>query len=314
MGRGTILIGTSSWTDPTLVKESDFYPKGVSTAEKRLRFYAEQFPLVEVDSTYYFPPSVKNAELWIERTPATFTFNIKAYSLLTNHPTRTESLFADLRTELRDETQRARRIYRDKLPDAVVDEVWQRFRDALMPLHSAGKLGAVLFQFPQWFVSSKSSKAYVEECATRLPDFRVAVEFRHKSWMREDNVEETLDFLRARNLPYVSVDMPQGFDSSLPPVAAATADDLAMVRFHGRNTANWNLKTETATPRFQYLYTEQELQEWVPKVERLAEQARETHVLMNNCYRDYGVRNARDLADMLGLTPGDSSSPDASTT
>jgi len=174
-----------------------------------------------------------------------------------------------------------------------------------MPLHSAGKLGAVLFQFPQWFVISKASKAYVEEVATRLPDFRVAVEFRHKSWMREDNVEETLGFLRERNLPYVCVDMPQGFDSSLPPIAEATAEDLAMVRFHGRNTETWNIRSETATPRFRYLYTRAELDEWVPKVERLAEQTRETHVLMNNCYRDFGVRNARDLGDMLDVTLAD---------
>ena len=301
MAGGSILIGTSSWTDPSLVKESDFYPKGVSTAEKRLRFYAERFPLVEVDSTYYFPPSEKNSVLWIERTPKDFTFNIKAYSLLTNHPTRTESLHADLRADLPQETTSARRVYRDKLPDEVVDEVWTRFRDALMPLHSAGKLGAVLFQFPQWFVISRASKAYIEEVATRLPDFRVAVEFRHKSWMREDNVEETLGFLRERNLPYVAVDMPQGFDSSLPPIAEATADDLSMVRFHGRNTETWNTKTETATPRFRYLYSKDELTEWVPRVEQLAEQTRETHVLMNNCYRDFAVRNARDLGSMLDL-------------
>jgi uncharacterized protein YecE (DUF72 family) len=301
VARGDILIGTSSWTDPTLVKESDFYPPGVGTAEKRLRYYATQFPLVEVDSTYYFPPSEKNSALWIERTPAHFTFNVKAYSLLTNHPTKTGSLWTDLRAQLPEEIASAKRVYRDKLPDEVVDEAWQRFRDALMPLHSAGKLGAVLFQFPQWFVISKASKAYIEEAASRLPDFRVAVEFRHKSWMREDNVDETLGFLRERNLPYVAVDMPQGFDSSLPPIAEATADDLAMVRFHGRNRENWNMKTETATPRFKYLYTRDELADWVPKVEQLAEQTRETHVLMNNCYRDFGVRNARDLGDMLDL-------------
>ncbi len=190
-----VKIGTSSWTDPTLVKEGNWYPPGTTTAKARLEFYASRFPLVEVDSTYYFPPSEKNSVLWIERTPADFTFNIKAYSLLTNHPTRTESLYKDLAAELPEETRAKRRIYRDKLPDAVVDEVWQRFRDALMPLHSAGKLGAVLFQFPQWFVISKQNKAYIEECAARLPDFRVAVEFRHKSWMEERNVEETLGFL-----------------------------------------------------------------------------------------------------------------------
>ena len=216
MATGQILIGTSSWTDPTLVKEGHWYPPEAKSAKTRLEFYASRFPLVEVDSTYYFPPSEKNSVLWIERTPVDFTFNIKAYSLLTNHPTRTESLYKDLAAELPEEMLAKRRIYRDKLPDEVVLEVWQRFRDALMPLHSAGKLGAVLFQFPQWFVISKKNKAYIEECAERLPDFRVAVEFRHKSWMEERNVEETLGFLSERGLPYVCVDMPQGFDSSLP--------------------------------------------------------------------------------------------------
>ena len=187
---GRILIGTSSWTDPTLVKEGNFYPPGTTSAEARLKFYASRFPLVEVDSTYYYPPSEKNSVLWIERTPPEFTFNIKAYSLLTNHPTKVDSLYNDIKAELPPETLEKRNVYRDKLPDAAVDEVWQRFRDALMPLHSAGKLGAVLFQFPQWFVIAKKNKAYIEECAARLPDYRVAVEFRHESWMSERNREE----------------------------------------------------------------------------------------------------------------------------
>ncbi|HEY7400889.1 MAG TPA: DUF72 domain-containing protein [Actinomycetota bacterium] len=298
---GRILIGTSSWTDPTLVKDGHFYPAGAKSAEARLRYYASQFPLVEVDSTYYFPPSEKNAVLWIERTPPDFTFNIKAYSLLTNHPTKPKSLYGDVRDELPAALLAKRNLYRENLPDEAVEEVWKRFHDALMPLHSAGKLGAVLFQFPQWFVISRKSKAYIEECAERLSDFRVAVEFRHKSWMREDNVEETLEFLEERKLPYVCVDMPQGFDSSVPPVSAATADDLAMVRFHGRDTTAWTSKSETASVRFRYDYAKEELQEWVPKIESLTTQARETHVLMNNCYQDYAVRSARDLGALLDI-------------
>jgi uncharacterized protein YecE (DUF72 family) len=298
---GMILVGTSSWTDPTLVKDGGFYPTSAKTAESRLKFYASQFRLVEVDSTYYFPPSERNSELWIERTPASFTFNIKAYSLLTNHPTRPDSLYADIRERVSPDTLDKRFVYRDKLPDEAVDEVWQRFHDALMPLHSAGKLGAVLFQFPQWFVISRKNKAYIEECADRLRDFRVAVEFRHEAWLSERNRDETLRFLEERRLPYVCVDMPQGFDSSLPPVAAVTADDLSMVRFHGRNTAAWKTKSETASERFRYDYAKEELQEWVPKIESLATQTRETHVLMNNCYRDFAVRNARELGDLLNL-------------
>jgi uncharacterized protein YecE (DUF72 family) len=298
---GTILIGTSSWTDPTLVKEADFYPKGAKTAEARLKFYASKFPLVEVDSTYYFPPSERNAVLWIERTPAHFTFNIKAYSLLTNHPTKPASLYKEVRDELPKELQDKRNLYRENLSDDAVEQVWQRFHDALMPLHSAGKLGGVLFQFPQWFTISKKSKAYIEEAADRLKDFRVAVEFRSDTWMSERNREESLAFLEQRNLPYVCVDMPQGFRSSIPPIAAATADDLAMVRFHGRNEKAWETKSETASVRFRYDYPKEELQEWVPRIRELAKETRETHVLMNNCYRDFAVRNARELGDMLDL-------------
>jgi uncharacterized protein YecE (DUF72 family) len=170
-----------------------------------------------------------------------------------------------------------------------------------MPLHSAGKLGAVLFQFPQWFVIARGNKAYIEECKERLADFRLAIEFRHKSWMEERNREETLSFLSEHDLPFVCVDMPQGFDSSLPPIAAVTTDDLAVVRFHGRDPKAWTTKAETAAERFRYEYSEGELEEWVPRIEQLSQQARETHVIMNNCYRDFAVNNARQLGSLLDL-------------
>jgi len=296
---GNVLVGISSWTERTLIKEGNFYPPGAKTAEARLQFYASQFPIVEVDSTYYFPPSERNAILWLERTPKDFTFNIKAYSLLTNHPTKRESLYADLRDELPKELEKKRNLYREQLPEDAVEQVWQRFHDALMPLHSAGKLGAVLFQFPQWFVIARKNKEYVLECRDRLKDFRIAVEFRHKSWLEERNREETIGFLEENGLPFVCVDMPQGFDSSLPPIAVATSKDLAMVRFHGRDPKAWTTKSETAAERFRYEYKEKELREWVPKIKDLSQQARETHVLMNNCYRDYAVNNARELRSLL---------------
>jgi uncharacterized protein YecE (DUF72 family) len=296
---GTVLVGISSWTEPTLIKRGNFYPNGATSAEERLKFYASQFPIVEVDSTYYFPPSERNSALWIERTPRDFTFNIKAYSLLTNHPTKTDSLYKDVREALPEELSKKRTVYRDKVPPELLEEVWQRFRDALMPLHSAGKLGAVLFQFPQWFVIGREAKRYIVECKERLTDFTIAVELRHRSWMEGRNQNETLSFLEEYDLPYVCVDMPQGFDSSLPPIAAATSRDLAMVRFHGRNEKVWNRKTDTAAERFRYEYRQEELDDWVPKVESLAEQARETHVVMNNCYENYAVKNARQLATLL---------------
>jgi uncharacterized protein YecE (DUF72 family) len=273
----------------------------VKTAEDRLKFYASQFPIVEVDSTYYFPPSERNSVLWSERTPKDFTFNVKAYSLLTNHPTKIESLYKEVREGLPEELLDKKNVYREKLPGEVVDEVWSRFREALMPLHSAGKLGAVLFQFPQWFVIGRASKDYLVECKERLPDYLIAIELRHKSWMRGPNKEETLAFLEEHGIPFVCVDMPQGFDSSLPPIAAVTSPELAMVRFHGRDPEAWKTTSGTAADRFRYDYSKEELKEWVPKLEAVVQEAKETHVIMNNCYRDYAVKSARQLSGLLAL-------------
>jgi len=294
-----VRIGISAWTEPTLIKRGHFYPPGAKSAEDRLKFYATQFPIAEVDSTYYYPPSERNSALWIERTPKDFTFNIKAYSLLTGHPTKTDSLFKEVKEALPDDLAAKRNVYVDRVPLELVDEVWQRVRDALMPLHSAGKLGAVLFQYPQWFVISRKSKDAIVEAKERLPDFQIAVEFRHKSWMEPRNQEETLSFLARHGLPYVCVDMPQGFDSSLPPVAAVTSKDLAMVRFHGRDPEAWQTKSRSAADRFRYDYSKRELEEWVPKMDALAKEARETHVIMNNCYENHAVKSARQLAALL---------------
>lgn len=296
---GQVLVGTASWTDKTLVESGAFYPPQARKPEDRLRFYAGQFPLVEVDSTYYFPPTERNAALWAQRTPVQFTFDVKAYSLLTKHPTRKASLAEDLRSQVPEASLAKPFLYASNLPPKVVDEVWERFREALMPLHSAGKLGAVHFQFPEWFLPGGENRAYLLECVARLPDYQVAVEFRNAAWMNERNQERTLSFLREHAIPYTSVDMPQGFRSSLPPIAAATSPDLAYVRFHGRNTATWEGKHETATPRFAYLYNQEELAGWAPKIKELATQTREVHVLMNNCYRDYAVVNARQLSTLL---------------
>lgn len=294
-----ILIGTASWTDKTLIASKAFYPPQAKSAEDRLRFYAEQFPIVEVDATYYFPPTEKNSVLWVNRTPEDFTFHIKAYSLVTQHPTRPNSLYKDLQDEIPADHRNKKWLYHTHLPMEVMDEVWKRFADALMPLHSAGKLGVVHFQFPEWFVPGTETRNYIVECSERLHDFQIAVEFRNKMWTDKKGLERNLEFLRKHRIPITSVDMPQGFRSSLQPVPMVTSKKLAYVRFHGRNKENWEKEHASATPRFAYLYSKRELRGWVPKIQEIAEQTRETHVLMNNCYKDYAVQNARQLADML---------------
>ena len=287
---GKVLIGTASWTDKSLVS-SGWYPKNAGTSEGRLRYYATQFPLVEVDSTYYFLPSEKNSELWVERTPASFTFNIKAFSLLTQHPVKPKAIPEDL-----DFPQDKKSVYLGDLSGDAVDEMWSRFLSALEPLRGAGKLGALLFQFPPWFTVGKKNREYVLECAKRAAPDRICVEFRNKTWMSERNQEHTLEFLEGHGLPYVCVDMPQGFTSSIPPIVASTSD-LAVVRFHGRNADEW--ESGSVQRRFKYRYSKEELTEWVPRIVKLTEESETTHVLMNNCFADYAQQNASDLSHLL---------------
>jgi uncharacterized protein YecE (DUF72 family) len=290
---GRIQVGTASWTDKTLLA-SGWYPDDVTSAEDRLRYYASRFPLVEVDSSYYSPPPEGTVSLWRDRTPAGFTFDIKAFSLLTQHPTRPAALYKDLRERL-GEAEPRKNLYLRDLDPQVVEEVWDRFLTALAPLRDSGRLGAILFQFPRWFPIGKRNKQYILECKARCAPLRICVEFRNHTWMSEDNRAETLDFLTSYGLPYVSVDMPQGYPDSIPPVLAATAD-LAVVRFHG-HSAKWTSKD--VHERFGYLYSEKELREWAPRLRRLAEDADATHVLMNNCYRDHAQVNAAQLASLI---------------
>jgi uncharacterized protein YecE (DUF72 family) len=290
---GEIRIGTASWTDRTLL-ESGWYPPEADNPARRLRFYASKFPLVEVDATYYALPAEQTAAAWAERTPETFTFNVKAFSLLTQHPTRIAALPADLREGI---TQTGKEtVYLRQVDQGIAEQTWERFLGALSPLRQAGKLGALLFQFPQWFPISRANKDYILSCASRAQPDQVCIEFRNRTWLSPDNQEETLRFLSDHQLPYVSVDMPQGYPSSIPPVVAATAD-LAVVRLHGHSD-KWASKD--IHERFGYRYSEGELSEWAAKVRGLADTADTTHVLFNNCYSDYAQVNAQQLADLLG--------------
>ncbi len=325
---GEIRVGTAGWTDRSLIA-SGWYPADANNPEKRLRYYARQFPLVEVDATYYALPAEQTARAWAERTPDGFTFNIKAFSLFTQHPTPVRALPADLR----EAAGRAGkdRVYLKDVDAALADQAWDRFLAALEPLRSAGqpgagqpgagqpgagqpgagqpaagqpaagqlgpgKHGAILLQFPPWFPISRANKDYILACAQRAAPRRVCVEFRNHTWMTEDNQAETLRFLADHQLPYVCVDMPQGYPSSIPPVLAATSD-LAVVRMHG-HSEKWTSKE--IAERFGYRYSEDELDEWAPKIRGLAAGADTTHVVFNNCYRDYAHVNAQQLEARLG--------------
>jgi uncharacterized protein YecE (DUF72 family) len=298
LGDHLVLTGSCSWTDKTLVQDSDWYPRRTMSAEERLRFYASQFPLTEIDSTYYAPPAEQQARLWAQRTPEGFRFDVKAYSLLTGHPTRPRSLWPDLREQLDPDAAAKRTIYPHHLDPEAVEEAWRRFEASLRPLHEAGKLGAVLFQYPPWFVPRRENRREVTSLRERLPDYRVCVEFRSPMWLTEPrDRERTLGMLEEHGLVFVCVDAPEV--SGLPRLFAVTNDELLVVRFHGRSDRTWKDTSRSAAERFRYLYSEEELAELTPSLAETAQEAREAHLLMNNCYRDYSVRNAAQLRELL---------------
>lgn len=295
-----IRIGTASWTDPSLVRSGKFYPKGCSSPEARLRFYASRFPMVEVDSSYYAMPSASNAAKWAERTPPDFIFNLKAFRVFTGHQTPKQALPKDIGEALSAHFATHRNIYYRDLPAEVRDELWRRFDLALMPLREAGKLRAVHFQFAPWVHASRKALAHIEECQARLPQDLLAVEFRHRSWFDGDQAAQTLAFERERGLVNVTVDEPQGFANSIPTVWDVTQPRLALLRMHGRNAATWNIGGEAASDRFNYDYSDEELGEVATAVQGLATQALEVHVVFNNNYEDQGQRNAATLQRLTG--------------
>src|SRR5690349_7408547 len=297
-----VRVGTASWTDPTMTASGVFYPSEAGTAEERLQFYASRFPVVEVDATYYALPSRRLSELWVDRTPPDFVFDIKAHALLTGQPTETKRLPKALREALPATLAEKPRLYAKDLPGELLAEVWRTFADGLAPLAEHGQLGAVFLQYPKWFFTSSENRDAIREAKAALEPhgLRVAVEFRNATWFNEKNAERTLRFLTDERIPLVMVDGPQGFKSSVPPVVAATSPELAVVRFHGRRTATWeDMKGRATVERFRYLYDEDQLKEWVPRVLEASGGAEDTHVLMNNCYANYGSTNARELAALL---------------
>jgi uncharacterized protein YecE (DUF72 family) len=303
---GWIRVGTASWTDPTMTAPGVFYPEGAEGAEERLTYYASQFPIVEVDATYYALPSVRTSRLWVERTPPDFLFDVKAHALMTGQPSEPRRLPKVLREALPGELQRKSRVYAKDLPAQVRQAVWDFFLAGIAPLRERGQLGSVLLQYPRWIYPSAEAREMIEEAKDRLEGVVCAVEFRHRAWLSERNAERTLRFLSDRGIPLVMVDAPQGFASSVPPVLAVTSPELAVVRFHGRRAEAWEVPGVPTVERYRYLYDRHELAEWVPRIREASRRTREVHVLMNNCYANYGTTNAREIAALLAnaLEPG----------
>ncbi len=299
-GSREIRVGTASWTDPTMTRAGVFYPPGTSSAEDRLKYYASQFPVVEVDSSYYSLPERATATLWNKRTPNDFLFHVKGHALMTGQPTEIARLPTGLLELLPPELAAKPKLYGKHLPLDVKAAVWDYFLDALGPLILTGKMGGVLLQYPRWFLPTAENKHEIAEAAERLHGIPAAVEFRNEFWYSSDKATQwTLDMLRDLSLTHVIVDGPQGMKSSVPAVPAVTTPTLSVVRLHGRRAATWESAKVPTVERYRYLYSPQELTALTTKIEVAASEAERTVVLANNCYSNYGATNARELIARL---------------
>ena len=280
-----VRIGTCSWADDALI--AHWYPKEVP-AHERLAWYAERFSTVEVDSTYYRVPDEKMVQGWADRTPPGFVMHVKAFGLMTRHPVRVEQLPPDLRDGMAlDDRGRV-----DRPPREQRAVVFRAFLEALEPLRAAGKLGGILFQFPQYVVWKPSSLDYLEWAHDQLGADRMLVEFRHSSWFEDSIREELLRWLEERAMSYVTVDAPRLDARNVPRTVVAATSPLAYVRFHGRNASTWNARGGGAAQRFDDLYGEDELRGWVEPLRELAARSEEAYAFFNNNNQTDGVAQA----------------------
>jgi uncharacterized protein YecE (DUF72 family) len=270
-----VRIGTCSFADEALVKH--WYPRGLAPKE-RLRYYARHFDTVEIDSSYYRLPDAGMSAGWAERTPPGFLFHIKAFALMTRHPVRIEQLPPDLRAA----AQVDERGHVSHPNEELRAEVFHRFLTGIAPLGDAGKLGGILFQLPPYVVFKDSAFDYLAWAGERLRGFTVLVEFRHASWLEQENRAQTLAFLERQGMSLVIVDAPRLDSPTVIPTVAELTSDLAYLRFHGRNAATWHQRGGSAADRFDYLYPREELAEWVEPLRELRERARQLFVVFNN--------------------------------
>jgi uncharacterized protein YecE (DUF72 family) len=293
---GEILVGTSSWADPGFVKE--WYPQGMPAAE-RLPWYAQRFRAVELNSSFYAVPDRNTVRRWAEVTPEGFTFDVKAHRALSRHAAPLDSLPPDLRDGA-ETNERGRLILTPELEGALAS----RLVEEVAPLEEQGKLGSFLVQLTPAFAPGRHELAELDGLVEALQPHRVAVELRHRGWVREKRVEDTLRWFSDRGVAFVSVDSPPGDHVPImPPIDAVTRDDLAYLRAHGRNTEGY-MGGKSVAERFGWRYSDDELEEIAGRARELAEQAGEVHVMFNNNRDDDAPTAAQRFQALLGQDPG----------
>jgi uncharacterized protein YecE (DUF72 family) len=293
-----IHVGTCSWAEKSLIESGEFYPKGVSSAEDRLKYYASRFDTVEIDSTYYAIPASRTTELWAERTPGNFLFHVKVYGALTGHGTDPRTLPKALR-ELLPAAEREKRTIHIKEPE-LLRAVADAFAASLAPLRSAGKLGLLVFQFPPWFWYKAADLDYLLRCRELMDGLPMAVEFRNGSWLTEQHRGEVFTFLRDNGITYVTADEPQYGTLATVPFLPEATTDIAYFRLHGRNKEAWLRKGAETSDKYDYLYSAAELKDLAATARQVSAKATTVFMMFNNCRAGHAMQNALELLKILG--------------
>jgi len=292
--KGRILVGTSSWADPGFVER--WYPQGMP-ARDRLPWYSAQFEGVEVNSTFYAIPGSDTVRRWAEVTPGGFTFDVKLHRLLSRHSAPLDSLPADLR-----EAARTNERGRVMLEPALEEAVARRTLEELEPLREAGKLGALLLQLTPAFAPGKRKLDELDGLVEALKPQRLAVELRHRGWVSDRNLEETLGWYSDHEVAFVAVDAPAGDHVPIMPDLDAVTADFAYMRMHGRNAEGY-LNGKSVAERFGWVYSDDELEEIAARARGLGEDAGQVHVMFNNNRDDDAPTAALRLRALLGQNP-----------
>jgi uncharacterized protein YecE (DUF72 family) len=293
---GRIIVGTSSWADPGFVKE--WYPPKMA-ARDRLPWYAERFEAVELNSSFYAIPDRNTVHKWVEDTPERFVFDVKVHRALSRHAAPLDSLPEDLRDGV--ETTGRGRV---RLTAELETALGKRLVEETAPLAEAGKLGAYLLQLTPAFGPGRHELEELDRVLAALAPHRVAIELRHRGWVREKRRERTLGWFADRGVAFVCVDAPPGDEIPIMPseLDAVTRDDLAYLRLHGRNTEGY-LRGRSVAERFAWRYDDHELEEIADRVHGIAEQAGEVHVAFNNNRGDDAPTAAQRFRALLGQAP-----------
>jgi uncharacterized protein YecE (DUF72 family) len=283
-GKGDIRVGTSGWSYPSGKGSWNgiFYPAPLAQRRRgtpkfdELAFYAEHFNTVEVNSSFYRVPSVAAVGKWVERTPADFEFSLKLYQKFT-HP----DMFA-----------KATGADPSKLGRKDVDE----FRTALAPLADAGKLGALLAQFPASFKNDSESRGYLEWLLRAFHEYPIAVELRHRSWSEQP--KETAALLSEFDAALAQIDEPK-FKTSIRQDLLPNVKSFYYLRLHGRNAAQW-WKHDASEDRYNYLYTAEELEPFAEAAKSASREVKKAYLYANNHFSAKSVANAAILKTQLG--------------